>query len=217
MTAPLTPGGVLWLRWWGLVAVLALTVVVTTLAVTGLSVGVDSAVRDVAVGFRGGPDPIFRALTELGGGPVVIPLAAAAAAVTWRRCPPLGAAILLAVAARYGVEILLKEAIGRERPTVVHLAQATGFSFPSGHVLGATVGWGTVPAAVRAATDRVAAWRAAIALWALVVVLVAASRIYLGVHWFTDTMGSVLVGLLVLGLVDVAGGRPPAPDRSHPG
>lgn len=210
--APLTPGGLLVDSIAGLVATLVagavLTATVLADRVEFVDVRASSRLADLGTDEL---DTIFRALTELGGGPVVIPLASICAAIAWRRSPPLGAAILLAVAARYGLETLLKEGIERDRPTTDRVIEATGYSFPSGHVFGATVGWGLVPAAVRALTDRARAWKIAVGVWAVVVALVATSRVYLGVHWFTDTLGSLLFGLLVLALVDVAArGRQPA-------
>ena len=209
---PLTPGGLLLQRWWVLIADVLLTVVLTVSAVVGTSTRLDRAITDFAIDRRGNLDDVIRAVTELGGSWVVVPVAVAAALVSWRRSPPLGAVILLAVGARYGVELVAKAAIARERPMMLALMSASGFSFPSGHVLGAVIGWGTVPAAVRMVTDRAGPWRVSVALWSFVVVAVAFSRIYLGVHWFTDTVASLLLGLLVLALVDIVGrGVPEVP------
>ena len=53
--------------------------------------------------------------------------------------------MLVTIAARPAVEWLLKDLVGRPRPTGARLVAGTGFSYPSGHVLAAAVTWGFVP------------------------------------------------------------------------
>lgn len=98
---------------------------------------------------------------------------------------------------------LLKAVFGAPRPfelvpEVLRLpaaaATAGGPSFPSGHALTAMLFWGL------AATYVKRSWFSLVA--AAVIVLVAVSRVYLGVHFPID----VLVGL-VLGFLFVLGGR----------
>lgn len=75
---------------------------------------------------------------------------------------------------------------------IVVYGHATGYSFPSGHVLGYTVVLGllayfTFTLATRARALTVAFLLAAIAL-------VGPSRLYLGQHWFSDVLASYLLG-----------------------
>lgn len=67
---------------------------------------------------------------------------------------------------------------------------ATGYSFPSGNVQGATVFWGYW------ATRCRKAWFVLLA--AIIVLLVAFSRIYMGLHFFIDLLGGLTFGLAVL-------------------
>ena len=65
------------------------------------------------------------------------------------------------------------------------------YSFPSGHTAAATLFYGIIAAYL---VCRAQAWpvRAAVMLVAaLLVLLVGASRIYLGVHFFSDTLAAV--------------------------
>ncbi|WP_027943309.1 phosphatase PAP2 family protein [Amycolatopsis taiwanensis] len=75
------------------------------------------------------------------------------------------------------------------------------FSYPSGHVVAAaSMGLAAVLLCVWLA-PRLTRW--AIVTFASITVLVAVSRLVLGVHWLTDTVGAVL-GVLGVGLAGAA-------------
>jgi membrane-associated phospholipid phosphatase len=75
----------------------------------------------------------------------------------------------------------------------VDAATGTGFGFPSGHALGSTVAYGGFALLGTWATRR-GRWATAGAL----VLLVAASRVVLGVHYLVDVVAGVGVGLTFL-------------------
>jgi undecaprenyl-diphosphatase len=144
------------------------------------------------------------------------PLIAAVGAVfdrPWRGIPRAGLAAMSAVAAAGLAVTVLKEAFDRARPPVgtpgidaVGLLPASA-SFPSGHAataFAAAVAVGLVHPRLR---------RPLVAL----AVVVAASRVYLGVHYLTD----VLVGSLLGVAIGVLAGRAaravaPAPTAPSP-
>jgi undecaprenyl-diphosphatase len=72
-------------------------------------------------------------------------------------------------------------------------------SFPSGHTLHYTVFYGFLLFVV--ATNFKRSWpRAALLIiFALLILLVGPSRVYLGEHWPTDVLGGYLIGALCLG------------------
>jgi membrane protein DedA with SNARE-associated domain/membrane-associated phospholipid phosphatase len=106
------------------------------------------------------------------------------------------------LAALAGSELLafaLKHAIHRERP-IFEVAYATelSFSFPSSHVLGALVGYGMIAYFVVCLTNS-RFWRAlVIAIAAALVVGVGYSRLYLGLHFFSDVVGGLAAGAVWL-------------------
>ncbi|MDF1479051.1 phosphatase PAP2 family protein [Leifsonia sp. H3M29-4] len=113
---------------------------------------------------------------------------------------PIGAALALALArgrwsatyflvasiASATLVQLLKHLFGRARPEQM-LVPADFGSFPSGHVANAA----TVAIALALIARRWWVWFAG----SLLVVLMALSRTYLGVHWLSDTVGGLLVGV----------------------
>ena len=88
---------------------------------------------------------------------------------------------------------VLKVIVSRDRPAVLHLVAAHGYSFPSGHTAAAAAAWSAI--ALVLGRDRSKLVRAVLAgtAW-LIAVSVAASRALLGVHWLTDVIAGLAVG-----------------------
>lgn len=74
------------------------------------------------------------------------------------------------------------------------LAEAFGFSFPSGHTATAFAAWGLIYHWVKKAGN------ASLSLWLVPAILVSLSRIYLGVHYIFDVVGGAFVGILAVAL-----------------
>lgn len=93
------------------------------------------------------------------------------------------------------VNAVLKLAVGRPRPEItLHLTEAGGASFPSGHSFNAAVVYISLAIAFAALSQRRKV-RLTIMGSALAVSLaVACSRIWLGVHWPTDALAGWLGG-----------------------
>jgi undecaprenyl-diphosphatase len=109
----------------------------------------------------------------------------------------LGAMLLGACAAgAIGWTSLLKNLIERERPPLgVRLVGTSGFSYPSGHSLASA----SVLAALALIVARHVRWRSqqvlTFAVTAVAIVAVAASRVYLGVHYLSDVAAGTSFGL----------------------
>ncbi len=96
---------------------------------------------------------------------------------------------------------LLKLLISRPRPDselIQVLGESSGFSFPSGHTAYAVVFYGFLFYLVPRLTRQAAIRRALQSILTLLVMLTGASRIYLGAHWPSDTLASLLLGGLLL-------------------
>ncbi len=104
--------------------------------------------------------------------------------------------LLCTVPLGWYISTLLKSAIGRQRPQGVNLVPLpTDRSFPSGHTVAAALMCGALAVIVILNVKSPAAKKWVIAIGLAIPVLVAFSRVYLGVHWFGDVVGAWLYAL----------------------
>lgn len=143
-------------------------------------------------------DDLFLTVSRFGSTIPVLALGTLAAAVTWRRCRAVGTAVLVATFSRPVLEFTVKALVDRDRPDFERLVAGNGPSFPSGHVMAAVALWGLMPVVVSLYTRRRAVWWASVAIAGALIAGIAASRIYLGVHWFSDVTGGLIVGAFFL-------------------
>jgi undecaprenyl-diphosphatase len=99
----------------------------------------------------------------------------------------------------------LKALFARARPDMAAaLWRSTSYAFPSGHAMGSLVVFGALVYLVMRA---VPSWRvrsAAVALALCFVGTISLSRLYLGVHWFSDIVAGVSAGLVWLATTTAA-------------
>ncbi|MCX5197249.1 phosphatase PAP2 family protein [Streptomyces sp. NBC_00249] len=145
-------------------------------------------------------------------------LAAAACLWLWwrgdrRRALCVGVAVLVTSGVQQGV----KAAVGRERPRWPDPVDSANWAaYPSGHAMTAAVVCGLLLWLLPAGAPR----GAVAAAWAVAAVSVAGvglTRLYLGVHWFSDVLAGWLLGVaLVASTVSACAcsGRSPASPRA---
>lgn len=91
----------------------------------------------------------------------------------------------------------LKEIVRRPRPVFAHpFAVVPSWSFPSGHAMGSLIAFSMIAYflfyVVRSATGRALVVAAA----AVLILGIGASRLYLGVHYFSDVVGGYAAGVV---------------------
>lgn len=136
-------------------------------------------------------------VTTLGTGIVLLMVVVVGSAFLWLTHHRHSSYLLLA--SFFGAWLLnnvLKDVFERPRPLVVHpLANAVSSSFPSGHAMTSMAAYGAIALLVTRLEARGAArvltWAAAL----LVVLLIGATRLYLGVHYPSDILGGYAAGL----------------------
>jgi undecaprenyl-diphosphatase len=137
-----------------------------------------------------------RDITALGG--VLLRNVFAVAAVTallFLRLRREAMLLTLTVVLAWVVNSGLKTLVGRPRPQIVpHLMEAGGNSFPSGHSFNSAVVYISIALAFAAISRREAVRTTLVALALIVSMIIAWSRVWLGVHWPSDVIAGWLGG-----------------------
>ncbi|MER5469070.1 phosphatase PAP2 family protein [Streptomyces sp. NPDC002935] len=200
-----------------LVAFVLLTLIVT--GHDGAPLFGDTALTSWSLAHR--PDvalALARGVTYTGTGVVPYTLVVVAGLVlgrTARQRVRTVTACVCCLAAAQAVRYAVMSLVARPRPPMADWAtHASGWSFPSGHATTSAVTGGLLILAVLArAPRRNRTLVLVIGGWA---VLVGLSRVYLGVHWFSDVLGGWLFAICWLSLFTYVGARylPRAPTAS---
>jgi undecaprenyl-diphosphatase len=142
-------------------------------------------------------DRIMLEITFLGTGTVVMVVVVVSGMFLWLTNHRYSALLLL-LTTTGGILLnnLLKAGFGRPRPQVVEWGtNVMSSSFPSGHAMSAAVVYGTV-AYLAARLHRRRLHRViTLLLAAALIILIGLSRLYLGVHYPSDVIAGIIIGL----------------------
>ena len=90
---------------------------------------------------------------------------------------------------------VLKLIFKRERPIDIMLVEESGYSFPSGHTMVACIFYGFIIYLVNKSKYTKKTKIIINSILTILILLIGVSRIYLGVHYATDVIGSYLIGI----------------------
>ncbi len=200
------------LRAWSTIAVASLVIfgeilreVVTQSGLVRADASVATFVAEHRIGWLAA---LLSIVTWAGSSFLLIPLTVAIGVVSWARRRTILPAVL--VAAAYGGAALtyaiLKPVIGRVRPSAAlqYGPPDTGWAFPSGHTTQSAAFYGTLAVLVLASAVPHRHLLAAGA--AAMIVVIGFCRLYLGVHWLTDVLGGLTLGLCWVAIVQLIAG-----------
>ena len=169
---------------------------VLSIAVTaGWTAPLDQTVVTAVAGHRTAVLSNFAVnFTALGSAPVVVCIALLAAIYALASGRQRIVFVLLWTPASFLLDNVLKLVFQHPRPTQAIIAIPDSYSFPSGHAVAASALYITL--ALLAAHGERRQRPKRILIWSgiAVAVLVAWSRVYLGVHYLSDVIGGLLLG-----------------------
>lgn len=138
---------------------------------------------------------IMRELSRFGGYEYVLLATLVTCVLAWgrdRRWAIVGF-VVTAMIGQFLLSNSIKWSVDRTRPALANLTGYSGTSFPSGHAVAAAAVWASVAFLLgrgRSRRVRGALFGVAVALG----VIVAGTRVALGVHWTTDVVIGALIG-----------------------
>lgn len=127
-------------------------------------------------------DSTFSFFTEAGTF-IIIPLFVLSLIMFYKRANKKIAHVWLSVLVTLAVTYAIKYLVGRERPDIAR-AQASGPSFPSAH---SSTSFAPIPFLDGSIKT----------VWTIFAVMVAASRVYLGVHYISDVIAGFILSNIV--------------------
>lgn len=137
---------------------------------------------------------ILKAITELGG----VAFTVLAGVLIFMFCKKNRWFITIDLVGVTLVNQVIKHIIRRPRPNVLRLVEESGYSFPSGHSMVSMAFYGIIIYLVyKNVSNKYLKW-ILIILLSLLILSIGFSRIYVGVHYFTDVAGGFLLGLAYL-------------------
>ena len=95
-------------------------------------------------------------------------------------------------------QYILKFTFLRVRPVDINLIEETGYSFPSGHSLTAFAFYGFIIYLIQTSKLDKRSKNIYTILFSIIILVVGLSRVYLGVHFFTDVVGAFSFSLAFL-------------------
>ena len=138
--------------------------------------------------------PILKVITELGG----VTFTVVAGVLIFIFCKKIRWFVTFDLVGVTLINQLLKHIIRRPRPNILRLVEESGYSFPSGHSMVSMTFYGIIIYLVyKNVNDKYLKWLL-ITLLSLLILAIGFSRIYVGVHYFTDVVGGFLLGLAYL-------------------
>jgi undecaprenyl-diphosphatase len=152
---------------------------------------------------------VLRAVTQFGATITITVLVIALSVLEYRRIPSraMPAYLLAVVIGQLLISNLIKVLVARARPAIDPLAGFTGASFPSGHTTAAASFYAAAALVLgRGRSFRIRTILAGVAVG--IAAAVGASRVLLGVHWFTDVLAGLALGWSWFAICSIAfGGR----------
>jgi undecaprenyl-diphosphatase len=157
----------------------------------------DAVMRWIGAHQSGALQAFMLEITALGTGTVVAMIVLVSGMFLWLNSHKHSAVLLMAATVG-GIVLnnLLKIGFSRPRPQVFEWGtHAASSSFPSGHAMSSIVVYGTVAYLAARLQQRTATRVFTLAMAVFIIVAICVSRIYLGVHYPSDIMAGLMIGL----------------------
>ena len=170
-------------------------------AISNIDLSVASLMRET----RNAPaDELMTVITMMGDTVVMLALTLAILGwLIWHKAYRAAYAAGFAIIAAKLFELAIKLGVQRARPSEIAYSGIELFSFPSGHATMSAVIFGVLAVLVSHSMGR---WGRAIvyAICAVLAVLIAFSRVYLGAHWLSDVLAGLVFGAVMMAAFGVA-------------
>ena len=171
----------------------------TIFVVTGNTVGFDMAIYNAVRSINNSFFDIYFKFTTSFCDPIVIILLLVVLFINLPKKYPINCCLL--VGSGWVTNFIIKNIIRRDRPNVLRLVKESGYSYPSAHAMTSVILYGYL---IYLINKKISNKKLRISLEILLGVLIFSiciSRIYVGVHFASDILGGMILGLAILMLM----------------
>lgn len=173
-----------------------LFIVLAVLVSFGKMQVIDNAVYNFLIGFRcDALDSFFKFITNFGDEAFIVGMLVAIVVVLRNKLAVLYACLGADCAL---TNWIVKQIVRRDRPDVLKLVVQGGFSFPSGHTMIAMCMYGYLIYVVNKKFTNKYLKFGSIFLLGCLIILIGVSRVYVGVHYFSDVLAGYILALIIL-------------------
>jgi len=139
---------------------------------------------------------VMKAVSDLGSAPVLIAIAISGFIILRKsKKYYYSKVIMINLVAVWVLNDTFKVVFHRQRPDILRLVEAGGFSFPSGHSMISMGFYGFLIYLCNVNIEKGWERRIAVFLMSLLILFIGISRIYLGVHYASDVLAGFSAGL----------------------
>lgn len=139
---------------------------------------------------------IIKSITHIGDG-ITVMIFCSILLLYKKSREKVGIPVSIAVITSEIINLVLKQIFARQRPDILQLVNETSYSFPSGHsMINATICTMLGILAIKYIYDKKKKILCLV-ICILLPIVIGFTRIYLGVHFFGDVLGGILLGFTV--------------------
>ena len=172
-------------------------ILMAVLVFTGKFTYIDTYIHSYILKIRGDYlTSFFNLVTEFGGATFL--LAISVLSVLILKSKKISILLLINLASAFLLNETVKSIFMRERPTGINLISETGYSFPSGHSMVSLAFYGLIIYLILKNNSNKIIKIITPIIGLVLVILIGFSRIYLGVHYFSDVITGFLLGTIYL-------------------
>ena len=174
-------------------------IILTILVLTGVTNKIDLSIEAFIISIRNDNlTKVLTVITNIGSAYSLISLTFLISLIATIKRKKLPINTIINLISVFIISQIFKAIIRRPRPAEIFLVKASGYSYPSGHTMVSFAFFTFIAYSLLEKIDNKILKMMIRLITLLLVIAIGFSRIYLGVHHFTDVLGGYLLGLSYL-------------------
>lgn len=182
-----------------LVSLIVFFILLTILVVNNLTYTIDSNVYKFLINYKNDSlTNFFKFITKFTNVKIAF-IIVIVSAIFFRK---KGILVIITGIDIYILNTILKLIIKRDRPSILQLVKVNNYSYPSGHAMISMGVYGCLIYMILKTVKNKKLKSFLVSILSLLILIIGISRIYLGVHYFTDIVAGFTLSIIYLIILD---------------